>query len=103
MKLSDVIKLWDRLHTHDCGELGFADLEQAIGAVVGVENDCASPHIDCMNAFVAVIVHHLECGFGGQDFGEDWIHTIVETALKESGARLIPVTAGPEQAEQLEE
>jgi len=40
MKLSDVIKVWDILHVRDTGELGFCDLERAIDAVVGTQNDC---------------------------------------------------------------
>ncbi len=45
MLLSDVIKVWDAIHMNDCGEMGFADLERAIDAVVGVENDCASVEV----------------------------------------------------------
>lgn len=41
MKLSDVIKIWEILHVNDVGEIGFCDLEKAIGGVVGVENDIA--------------------------------------------------------------
>ena len=39
MKLTDVMKIWDTLHIKDTGELGYCDLEQAIEAVVGIEND----------------------------------------------------------------
>jgi len=39
MKLSEIIKVWELLHTKDTGELGYADLEKAIESVVGVEND----------------------------------------------------------------
>ena len=39
MKLTDVIKIWEILHVKDVGELGFSDLEKAVGDVVGVEND----------------------------------------------------------------
>lgn len=39
MKLSDVIKIWDKLHLKDTGDLGFSDLDNAISKVVGVEND----------------------------------------------------------------
>ena len=39
MKLTDVIKIWDIIHTLDLGTLGYCDLEAAIEKVVGVEND----------------------------------------------------------------
>ena len=39
MKLSNVIELWEILHVRDTGELGYCDLEDAIGKVVGLEND----------------------------------------------------------------
>ena len=39
MKLTEVIKIWDILHTKDTGELGYCDLERAIDTIVGVEND----------------------------------------------------------------
>jgi hypothetical protein len=39
MKLTDVIKVWDILHVKDTGELGYSDLENAIDATCGVEND----------------------------------------------------------------
>ncbi len=42
MKLSDAIRIWDEIHTNDCGQMGFNDLERAIALVVGVENDCIS-------------------------------------------------------------
>ncbi len=39
MKLTDIIKVWDIIHVHDIGELGYCDLERAIEKIVGVEND----------------------------------------------------------------
>ena len=39
MKLSDLIKIWDFIHVKDVGELGFCDLEYAVGMTVGIEND----------------------------------------------------------------
>lgn len=42
MKLTDVIGIWDILHTRDVGELGYCDLEKAVEAVVGVEDDISS-------------------------------------------------------------
>jgi len=39
MKLSETIAIWDALHIKDTGELGYNDLEGAIGKVVGIEND----------------------------------------------------------------
>jgi len=39
MRLSDVIKIWDILHVKDVGELTFTDLDNAIDATCGVEND----------------------------------------------------------------
>lgn len=39
--LSDVVKIWDMLHTKDTGDLGFCDLEDAIDSTVGVRNDIA--------------------------------------------------------------
>lgn len=37
--LSEVIKVWDLLHTKDTGELGFCDLEGAVDTVIGIKND----------------------------------------------------------------
>jgi len=39
MKLSNVIKVWDELHSKDTGELGYCDLEKAIEVVDGIDND----------------------------------------------------------------
>ena len=39
MNLSDVIKIWDIIHTNDLRGLDFCDLEKAIDKVVGVKND----------------------------------------------------------------
>lgn len=40
MKLTDVIKIWEILHVYDTGELGYADLENAIEEVgIDIEND----------------------------------------------------------------
>ena len=39
MKLSEIIKVWEILHTKDTGEIGFCDLEKAIDKVVGVNNN----------------------------------------------------------------
>ena len=39
MKLSEVIAIWDIVHTRDTGELGYCDLEKAIEKVVSIEND----------------------------------------------------------------
>lgn len=39
MKLSNVINVWDVLHTKDTGELGFEDLVAALSEIVGVQND----------------------------------------------------------------
>jgi len=39
MKLSEVIRIWERLHIKDTGELGFCDLADAIEEVVGLAND----------------------------------------------------------------
>ena len=36
MKLTEVIEVWDMIHTDD---IGFCDLEKALDEVVGVEND----------------------------------------------------------------
>ena len=42
MRLTNVIKVWELLHTQSTGDLGFCDLERAIDQVVGVENDVPS-------------------------------------------------------------
>ncbi len=42
MKLTKVMEVWEELHIKDTGNIGFADLEQAIEKVVGVENDVPS-------------------------------------------------------------
>lgn len=39
MKLSDIIKIWEIIHTRDTGDLGFCDLEKAIDEIVGVIDD----------------------------------------------------------------
>lgn len=39
MRLTDVIKIWDKLHLKDTGDIGYSDLEKAIGEIVGLEND----------------------------------------------------------------
>ncbi|KKL07931.1 hypothetical protein LCGC14_2581020 [marine sediment metagenome] len=39
MKLSTLIKLWDVLHLHDTGDLGFCDLADVVEEVMGLEND----------------------------------------------------------------
>ena len=39
MKLSEVIEVWELLHSRDTGEVGYCDLEHAIESVVGIEND----------------------------------------------------------------
>jgi hypothetical protein len=44
MKLSDVIKVWDILHTQNIGTLGYCDLEKAIENIVGIENDLPITH-----------------------------------------------------------
>ena len=114
MKLSDVMKVWDTLHTHDCGELGFADLEQAIDAAVGVENDCASipyirhplegtwPEDDIRRAFVAGASwwEYHKTGFtmwqSDRNLAED------EAERRYPGGNIRP-TPEPETAEQPEE
>lgn len=48
MKLSEIIRVWDIIHTKDVGELGYCDLERAIENVVGIENDipgCQPPEV----------------------------------------------------------
>ena len=43
MKLTQLIKTWDVLHTKDTGEIGFCDLDNALAeAGVVVENDVNS-------------------------------------------------------------
>jgi len=42
MRLSEVITIWEKVHTKDIGELGYCDLEKAIESVVGIENDIPS-------------------------------------------------------------
>ena len=42
MKLSDVMKVWEIVHTQDTGSVGFCDVERAIDMVVGIENDIPS-------------------------------------------------------------
>ena len=39
MKLTDVMAVWDIVHTKDIGNLGYCDLENAIEEVVGIEDD----------------------------------------------------------------
>lgn len=39
MKLTDLIKVWDIIHVINVGDLGYCDLEKAIEAVCGIEND----------------------------------------------------------------
>lgn len=39
MKLSKVIKIWDKLHAKDTGDVGYCDLEKAVEQVDGIEND----------------------------------------------------------------
>lgn len=41
MKLSEVIRIWDILHTKDTGQIGYCDLENAIERVIKIENDIA--------------------------------------------------------------
>ena len=46
MKLTKAIQIWEGLHVKDTGEIGYCDLEKAIEAVDGIENDilpCQSP------------------------------------------------------------
>jgi len=42
MKLTEVIEVWEKLHTRDTGEIGFCYLERAIDEAVGVQNDINS-------------------------------------------------------------
>lgn len=48
MKLTQVISVWEILHTADVGELGYCDLEKAVAEVVGIENDISpcQPSVD---------------------------------------------------------
>jgi hypothetical protein len=39
VKLTEVMAVWEHLHVRDTGDIGFCDLDRAIDAVVGVEND----------------------------------------------------------------
>lgn len=39
MKLTDVMRIWDILQSKNCGELGYCDIESAIEAVVGIQED----------------------------------------------------------------
>lgn len=39
MKLTNVIAIWDELHTKDTGEIGYYDFESIIEKIVGIEND----------------------------------------------------------------
>jgi len=39
MKLSEISAVWDILHTKDTGDVGYCDLEEAVGQVVEIENN----------------------------------------------------------------